>query len=104
MQEKHVAQVTGTITLVQISNIDNNSLVITVTTLSDLETQTASKSLITTVTALSIALSSPAFQLALQTKVQSRSSRSTHTTQYRSASNSLLACPADKTPRRDSHS
>ncbi|GBN13992.1 hypothetical protein AVEN_100247-1 [Araneus ventricosus] len=57
-----------------------------------------------TVTALSIALSSPAFRLAQQTKLQSRYSRSTHTTQYRSASNSLLSRVADETPRRDSHS
>ncbi|GBL99347.1 hypothetical protein AVEN_206766-1 [Araneus ventricosus] len=75
MQEKHVAQVTGTITLVQISNTDNNSQIITVTVLSDLETKTVSKSLIMTVTELSIELSSPAFQLALQTKLHSRLSK-----------------------------
>ncbi|GBL81071.1 hypothetical protein AVEN_83145-1 [Araneus ventricosus] len=56
------------------------------------------------VTVLSIALSSPAFQLALQTKLPNRSSRSTHTIQYHSASDSLLARAADETPRRDSHS
>ncbi|GBN66659.1 hypothetical protein AVEN_265551-1 [Araneus ventricosus] len=53
-------------------------------------------------TALSIALSSPADQFALQTKLQSHSSRSTHSTQYRSVSNSLLARTADRTPKRDS--
>ncbi|GBM64760.1 hypothetical protein AVEN_263286-1 [Araneus ventricosus] len=73
----------------------------TVTALSDLETQTVSKSLIMTVTALSIALSSPAFYLAPQTKSQSRSSRSKHTTQYRSASNSLLAQAVDKNSRME---
>ncbi|GBM90715.1 hypothetical protein AVEN_261637-1 [Araneus ventricosus] len=58
---EHEAQVTGTIDLVQISNApgqqftSNNG-----TTLSDSATQTVRKSLITTVTTLSIALSSPA--------------------------------------------
>ncbi|GBN43456.1 hypothetical protein AVEN_145648-1 [Araneus ventricosus] len=52
---KHVAQVTGTIDLEQISNAkDTNSQVITVTALSDLATQTVSNSLITTVTALTV--------------------------------------------------
>ncbi|GBL91595.1 hypothetical protein AVEN_209534-1, partial [Araneus ventricosus] len=53
-------------------------------------------------TALSIALSSQADKLALQTKLQSRYSRPTHSTQYRSASNSLLARTEDGTPQRDS--
>ncbi|GBM54338.1 hypothetical protein AVEN_259201-1 [Araneus ventricosus] len=53
-------------------------------------------------TELSIVLSSSADQLALQRKLQSRSSRSTHSTQYRSASNSLLTRTADRTPKRDS--
>ncbi|GBN16464.1 hypothetical protein AVEN_163581-1 [Araneus ventricosus] len=55
----------------------------------------------TTITALSIALSSPA--PTSETKLQSHSSRSTITTQYRLASNSLVARASDKTPRRDSH-
>ncbi|GBM90547.1 hypothetical protein AVEN_20552-1 [Araneus ventricosus] len=37
--------------------------------------------------------------LVLQTKLQNRSSGSTHTTQYRSASNSLLARTAYRTPK-----
>ncbi|GBL77645.1 hypothetical protein AVEN_152883-1 [Araneus ventricosus] len=59
---KHVAQVTGTIDLEHISNANrqqftgNNS-----SALSDLATQTVSKSLIMTITELSIAFSSPAF-------------------------------------------
>ncbi|GBO17606.1 hypothetical protein AVEN_76381-1 [Araneus ventricosus] len=57
-----------------------------------------------TATSLSVALNSTAFQLAQQTKLQSRSSRSTHTTQYRSSFNSLLAGAADETQSRDSHS
>ncbi|GBN06709.1 hypothetical protein AVEN_60638-1 [Araneus ventricosus] len=59
MQKKHVVQVTGT-ALLQISNTNSKKF-------------TNDDS-----TALSIALSSPAFQLALQTKLQSHSSRSTH--------------------------
>ncbi|GBO28097.1 hypothetical protein AVEN_175676-1 [Araneus ventricosus] len=57
-----------------------------------------------TVTALSIGFNSLAFHLALKTNLQSVSSHSNTTTQYRSASNSLLARAVDKTPRRDSHS
>ncbi|GBN35775.1 hypothetical protein AVEN_223546-1, partial [Araneus ventricosus] len=53
-------------------------------------------------TAFSIALSLLADQLILQMKLQSRSSRSPHSTQYRSASNGLLARTADRTTKRDS--
>ncbi|GBN44606.1 hypothetical protein AVEN_36298-1 [Araneus ventricosus] len=84
IQEKHVAQVTGHNTSLQISN-----------TYSQQNTNTDS-------TALSIALSSPADQLSMQTKLQSRSNRSTHSTQYLSVSNSLLVRTADRTPKRDS--
>ncbi|GBO13292.1 hypothetical protein AVEN_174492-1 [Araneus ventricosus] len=74
------AHVTGRIDLEQISNAtDNNSQVIAITTLSDLATQTVSNSLVLTVTALSIEIISPAVQLALWTKLSTRSSRSTHT-------------------------
>ncbi|GBM50773.1 hypothetical protein AVEN_35669-1 [Araneus ventricosus] len=80
------AQVTGTISPVQISSPNSQQFTskTAVTALSDLATQTVSKSLKKTVTALSIALSSLAFQLALKTKLQSS---------YQSIS-TLLPCDA----------
>ncbi|GBM74202.1 hypothetical protein AVEN_203403-1 [Araneus ventricosus] len=65
-----------TISLIQFSNTNRQkSLAITVTAFPDLATQTDSDSLIMTVTALSVALNLPAFQLALQTKLQSAPSK-----------------------------
>ncbi|GBM68309.1 hypothetical protein AVEN_24169-1 [Araneus ventricosus] len=75
---KHVAQVTGTTDLAHISNANrqqfagNNS-----SALSDLATQTVSKSLRMTITALSIALSSPAFYLKNETPTSFQSINNT---------------------------
>ncbi|GBO38893.1 hypothetical protein AVEN_188138-1 [Araneus ventricosus] len=72
---EHEAQVPGTIALAQISNANKQQLtIITEAARSDLATQTVSRSLIMIVTTISIALSSPAFQLALQTKLQTHPS------------------------------